>query len=136
MDGVQPHQIVEVYGRLLTQDLAEIDDRKTAMEKLIVEHLDRAKQLSAYEIRYDKLTRKLERSEELFDSILQRMRQIDITKDFGGFLTEEISPIETGYQIWPRKSFIAAFVCTAWPRYRLGAVSPRGLHRRILPCQR
>lgn len=106
--GVSPSEIATAYSHLLEQEMADLQCQLDAASDLVLAEQERAKALSGFEIEYDRVNRQLERSNELYESLIQRLRQLELTGDLDGFLTEEITPVEPGYQVWPNAKFILA----------------------------
>lgn len=96
--------IVEAYRGLLKQDLSALQKHQLAMEKLAVAEADAAKKLVSDELRGEALRKDVERIQLLYDTVLERLREINLVKDYGGFVTEVIAPVETGIHVSPKIS--------------------------------
>ncbi len=53
-------------------------------------------------------TGRLDRAHALYDTVIERLGEINLLKDYGGFHTEVISPVEIGEQAWPKISLVLA----------------------------
>lgn len=96
--------IIEAYQELLRQDLSTLQKHQSAMERLAAEEADAAKKLVSDELRGEALRKDVERIQQLYDTVLERLREINLVKDYGGFVTEVIAPVETGIHVAPKIS--------------------------------
>ncbi len=98
---LDPRTVVNAYISLLKSDLADL----TRREKLIVARLNQeqnaAKSLVADEMTEEKLRLKKARTQQLYDTVVERLDEVNLAKDYAGFNTTVISPVELGQQTSP-----------------------------------
>jgi capsular exopolysaccharide synthesis family protein len=98
---VDLHKMVIAYRALLQHDFNSIERQERENLALIAGETKKAKTLVSYELREETLRQDLERTQGLYDAVLDRLREINLLKDYGGFLTKTISPVELGELVWP-----------------------------------
>jgi polysaccharide biosynthesis transport protein len=98
---IEPRKLVDAYVRLLKNDLQEyaISETSLATASLIAE--TEAKKLISYEIEGEALQAKLEQQQELFKETVDRLRDINMTKDYAGFVNEILEDADVGEEVWP-----------------------------------
>jgi len=96
--------LVNAYVSLLHHDLEVLQDR----ERLLVESSHKAeseaKALVRYELEGEMLRLSVDRQKVLFDATVDRLREINLAKDYGGFVNELIKEPEIGEEVWPKGS--------------------------------
>ena len=102
------NELVVAYRRLLESDLLDIDRRQQQIFELAKQEQQEARRMYSYELEDESRRRELVRVQELHDAILGRLREISLLKDYGGYITEVISPVEVGKQAWPNLPVIVA----------------------------
>jgi capsular exopolysaccharide synthesis family protein len=97
---------VAVYTDYLEQEL----DRLGIAEGLLAELYDReheaAKELSTYQLKDESFRRNIERSEALYDVVVNRLQEASLVKDFGGFETRVIAPPRLGEKVSPSRKIV------------------------------
>ncbi len=63
---------------------------------------DEAKALVSSELAGESLRKEVARKQELYDAVLDRLREINLVKDYGGLITDVISPVELGEKVSPK----------------------------------
>ncbi|HWA97109.1 MAG TPA: polysaccharide biosynthesis tyrosine autokinase [Pirellulales bacterium] len=101
-EDMSPSAIMQVYLRLLNSDLTATIKRIERLEVVAETEREAAQKLVSYELRDEALQKNLERKQDLFDMVIERLREINIVKEYNGFVTEVIEPVELGEQVWPR----------------------------------
>ena len=98
---VTPEKIVMGYIRLMRNDLAEFEMR----EKQLIEESTlaetSAKDLIQYELEGESLRLALNRQQDLYDATVERLRNINLSKDYGGFVIEKLDNNDIGQMSWP-----------------------------------
>ena len=89
-----PADLLAAHVGLLRNDLSELGDRRVELEKLSEQEQKAAKELVHFEIEDEMMRNERERLTELYDAVVDRLREINLIKDYGGFLTEVLSPVE------------------------------------------
>ncbi len=99
---LKPAELLAAHVGLLRHDLAELEKRRSELERLAEEEKKAAKELSTYEID-DRLKREeLDELRQLYSVVVDRLREINLIKDYGGFLTEVLAPVQKAEKpSWP-----------------------------------
>jgi capsular exopolysaccharide synthesis family protein len=100
-----PTTVVDAYLALLNFDLLAIKKRQQQIEKLAQEEREEAKQMVKHELGAERLRKEVERKQDLFDAVLDRLREINLVKEYGGFITEPIEQARLGEKVWPKGSW-------------------------------
>jgi succinoglycan biosynthesis transport protein ExoP len=98
---VDPKTIMTAYLRLLRADVAALERRDQQLEELAAEEEERAKALVVYELEGESLLEQVRRARELYDAVLDRLREINLARDYSGFVNEVITEPEWGSEYWP-----------------------------------
>jgi capsular exopolysaccharide synthesis family protein len=99
---VTPKVIVEAYRELLRQDLRTLEKQQAALEATATLEAEEAKKLVRDELKGEALRKEVERVQDLLDAVLERLREINLVKDYAGFITEVIAPVEAGEKVSPK----------------------------------
>jgi capsular exopolysaccharide synthesis family protein len=105
-----PDDVMGAYVRLLENDLLALKKRRDDLTKQIAEAEEKAKALVDYELEDEQRIRELQRTEELYDSIVGRLRDINMQQGTNALIQEIIESPESGTQVSP-KPLIAAVIC-------------------------
>ena len=106
-------ELIHAYVRLLRHDLIELDRRHNELQAMANQERESTKQLVSAELLGESLRRDVERTQALYDTVMQRLQEISTVKDYGGLITEMIKPIEPGKPSWPKRSFTLALGAVA-----------------------
>ncbi|MHC4179189.1 MAG: polysaccharide biosynthesis tyrosine autokinase, partial [Planctomycetota bacterium] len=90
----KPADLLKAYFGLLRHDLSELEKREKQLLELARQEEEAAKKLVVYELRGETMRNELARKQVLYDAVIERLREINLIKDYGGYLTEVISPVE------------------------------------------
>ena len=93
---IKPAELVDAYVGMLRHDLAELDRSRLELERLSEEEARAAKTLLGYELRGESIRQEVTRKRALYDGVIDRLRQINLIKDFAGFITEVVAPVQVG----------------------------------------
>lgn len=110
-----PDDVMGAYVRLLENDLTGLEMRRAELVKQIAWVEGKAKELVDYELEDEQRIREMARSEELYDSIVSRLKDINMQKDASGLIQEVIEEPEVGKKVAPKAvlaAAIAVFVAT------------------------
>lgn len=109
-----PDDVMAAYVRLLENDLTAQQRRKLDLEKQIAKTEEKAKTLVDYELENEARLRELTRSETLYDSVVERLRDINMQKDSSALIQEVIEDPVLGKQVSPSKliAMAIAMLCT------------------------
>ncbi len=95
---LDPSELLTAHTGLLKHDLRELEKRRDELREFARAEEAAARKLAGYELQSEMKTEELARKRELFDAVVARLSEINLIKDYGGFLTEVISPVEEATQ--------------------------------------
>jgi capsular exopolysaccharide synthesis family protein len=90
-DVSSPTQFMDVYLTSLRQELKEIDQRERELSDAFEMEREAAKESMNYEIRDEQFRSEIARHRKLFDEIVERIREMNFVKDYGGLMMRVIS---------------------------------------------
>ncbi len=96
-----PDGIVDAYVSLLENDLQSIKKREEGLLALAAQEEESAKELVVYELQDETLDKQVARRQELYNAVVERLRDINMAKDYGGFINELIASPSFGETVWP-----------------------------------
>ena len=99
-----PRNLVHAYVGLLQHDLMTLETRGKQLAILAEEERAAAKTLIKFELEGESLRKELARKQELFDTVVDRLREVNLMKDYAGFVTEVIAPPGLGEKVAPKFS--------------------------------
>jgi capsular exopolysaccharide synthesis family protein len=114
--STNPSSLFDAYCKILKNDIAALDRREARLNELAEGTVKLASEMVADEIQGDALRRDVQRKKDLFDAAVDRLRDINLAKDYGGFINEVLAEPEVGQQVTPRLSTslaIGGFVALA-----------------------
>jgi succinoglycan biosynthesis transport protein ExoP len=97
-----PRNLVQAYVKLLENDLATMERREKEIKLLADKEHDSAKALVSYELRGETMRLGIANKQQLYDAAIARLREINLVKDYAGFVTEVIAPPELGVLMYPK----------------------------------
>ena len=102
-DGVKINadSVMVAYIHMLENDLADLQRRKTDLEARMLTAEEDAKNLVAFEIEDEGLVRKMSRAEELYSSVVERLRDINMQTDSKPLIHELIAEPLSGKLVSP-----------------------------------
>lgn len=92
-------ELLNAYVSLLKQDLAEIAQRQQVLNGLVADELKQAKELVSYELKDEEIRNDIAGSMEVYSAIADRLKEVNLVTNYGGFVTEVLSPVEPGPQL-------------------------------------
>jgi capsular exopolysaccharide synthesis family protein len=105
---VEPRMVMSAYLRLLRSDVGSLERREQLLMQMAAEEEERAKALTAFELEGENLREQVARSQERYDAVLDRLREINLAKDYSGFVNEVIEIPEYGAEVWPSIPIVLA----------------------------
>ena len=103
-----PKMLVDAYLSLLKNDMNALADRERLLIAQSKEAEQNAKSLVQWELQGESFQLAVDRQKMLFDATVDRLREINLAKDFGGFVNELIKEPELGEEVWPKLSICGA----------------------------
>lgn len=102
---VSPETLLKAYIGFLRHDLAALAERKIELQKLAVVAEKNAKTLIEFELKDRQLQSVIERKEELYQGIIEQLRDLDTASAFSGFVHELLEKPALGSVSWPSLKF-------------------------------
>ena len=97
-----PEEVLDSYLTLLENDIVALNERKRQLEGLAVVEEEAAKKLVKVEMDGADLQSRIDRQQGLYDTVVDRLRDINIAKDYGGVINDVIAKPEKGKGVWPK----------------------------------
>ncbi len=93
--------LVAAYIRMLKTDLLqlEVDEQRLTYESEVAR--EEAKKLVKFEVEGETLQKNLQQKQDLFNETLNRLRDINLTKDYAGYVHEILRDASDGEEVWP-----------------------------------
>jgi polysaccharide biosynthesis transport protein len=101
-EALNPKDLLQAYVQLLRHDVQSLDGRKNELRQLAVQEEEKAKTLISLELTGETLRKDVARKQELYDAVVDRLREINLAKEYGGFINEIIAPPELGEKVSPK----------------------------------
>ena len=89
-------ELLEAYVALLTQDLSELERREQTLKELVKREVASAKEFVRFELEDQALREEIAGSTDLRNTVINRLKEVNFVRDYGGFVTEVLSPVEAG----------------------------------------
>lgn len=107
-DKLTPRKLVDAYLKLMQNDLDSINSRESMLTSLSDKAEAEAKALVRFELEGESLKSSFDRQKSIFEASVDRLREVNLAKDVGGFLHEVIADAELGQKVWPKLSICGA----------------------------
>jgi polysaccharide biosynthesis transport protein len=101
-DGLRPRDPVQAHLDSLQRDLDAAQSSAEALAKLFQHEQAQAMESVNAGIQEDAYRTDIGRHQQLFDSVVKRLQEMSLLKDFGGFDAQSISPPGAGWKVSPR----------------------------------
>jgi capsular exopolysaccharide synthesis family protein len=105
-DTQAKERLVDLRLAQLKQEVSEVDRGLTSLEALFQSEMQEAKKVFPYETQESSLRRTISRSQLLYDNINQRLKELNVVRDTGGFDTQVITPPTESEKVSPRGSLV------------------------------
>jgi capsular exopolysaccharide synthesis family protein len=93
---------VALYAQSLKQELSEIELAEQLLAERIKDEYQEAKRAASYEFTEETYRSDIARSQQLYDSIIKRLQEVNFVKDYGGYSASIITPPSAGVRVEPR----------------------------------
>ncbi|MDH3716487.1 MAG: Wzz/FepE/Etk N-terminal domain-containing protein [Planctomycetota bacterium] len=110
---IHPQQLLQAYHCLLENDLADVMKHITSVNKSLYAEEMAAKNLLDVSIQGEQLQHEYERSRELYQAMLDLLREQSLVNDFGDYVAEILADPKTGEQVWPHVPILVAIFMMA-----------------------
>ena len=99
--ALTPDDVMHAYVSMLKNDLDAIEQRRLDINKEMTLAEEEAKKLMDFELQEEALVRERSRREELYSSVVERLRDINMQKDATSLIQEVIEEPQVGEQVDP-----------------------------------
>ncbi len=99
-DSVPAGDILAAYVQMLRTDAMDLKKRQEEYEELSRVDVASAKEVVTFEVRGEMLRQELDRKRKLHELVIDRLREMNLMKEYGGVVTELIRPVEIGKLYW------------------------------------
>lgn len=107
--SLKPDDVMNAYVRLLQNDILALEQRLLDLQRQQQEAETEAKKLVLFELENEDMVRRRSRLESLYDSVVSRLKDINMRQDSTGMIQEEIQPPTLGERVAP-SGVIAAII--------------------------
>ncbi len=97
---------VAVYTEYLQQELNSLEIAEELLADLYEHEHTSAKEHSIFQLKDMSYRRGIERTEALYDIVINRLQEASLVKDYGGFETSVIAPPRLGMKVSPQRRII------------------------------
>lgn len=105
-----PAEMLKTYTRLLSNDVIELKRRETVILSRSKQEMQMAKNVEGDFLRGSALRSKLERAQQRYDEVSERLQEINLAGSYAGFSTDILgAPEIEDRAAWPRLPIVALF---------------------------
>jgi capsular exopolysaccharide synthesis family protein len=105
-DDLHPLDPVLVHVQMLGQELEDAKGMVEALVKLLRDEQAAAKELIGNEVQEEAYRTDIAQTQQLFETVIKRLQEINILKDFGGYSAETIAAPSRARKVAPRAMLI------------------------------
>jgi succinoglycan biosynthesis transport protein ExoP len=99
---LKPIMVVRAYREMLEHDLADLNRQESEIQTLVDGQRQAADSMVKDEVHEEELTDRRDRTRQAYDAVVKQLKDVNLAKDYGGFVTEVIAPVEIGEKVSPR----------------------------------
>jgi capsular exopolysaccharide synthesis family protein len=103
-----PEELMDAYVDLLRTDVLTLEQREQDLLESASREEEESKGLIRYELEGLALREQARRAEQLHQAVLERLGQINLAKDYTGFINETMQAPEYGAEVWPNVPILLA----------------------------
>lgn len=92
--GLQPRELVGASRGLVSSDLIELEGHDRELTLLSEQAAAAAKEQLNYHLQDEVFHKEIDRQQELYDTVMDRLREVTIARDYGEVQTEVIAPVQ------------------------------------------
>lgn len=96
-----PSNYVAMYVKSLEEQITAISEQLADMDKVFEEEQRKAHELQGYIVEDETLRQDISRTQQLFDSVLARLDEINIVRDYGGYRASMLANPLVGKRVAP-----------------------------------
>jgi len=99
-----PGLLIRTYVGFLENDLISANERRTEMQVLLKDAEKQARTLVEFELQEGILRARVDRTQLLFDGVIEQLRDLDMVAGMQGYIHELLEIPRTGARVWPKLS--------------------------------
>ena len=99
-----PAILMKAYVGFLENDLISANERRTEMETLLADAEKQARTLVEFELQEGILRSRVDRTQLLFDGVVEQLRDLDLATGMQGYIHELLEAPRLGEKVWPKLS--------------------------------
>jgi len=103
-----PEELMDAYVDLLRNDVLTNEQREQDLQESAAREEEESKGLIVYELEGTALRDEARRAEQLYQAVVERLGQINLAKDYSGFINEIMEEPEYGAEVWPNVPILLA----------------------------
>lgn len=103
-----PEELMDAYVDLLRNDVMTLESREQDLLESASREEEESKGLIGYELEGAMLRDKAMRAANLHQVVLERLGQINLAKDYSGFINEMMELPDYGVEVWPNVPILIA----------------------------
>ena len=108
-DDFEPTEMVNTYVMLLKNDIAEYEKRKSLLLAESQQEMLLAKQIEADFMKATSLRHKMERAQQRYNEVVERLQELKLSRSYAGFSTDLLASAEVPMNpVWPRLPIVLA----------------------------
>ena len=93
---------LEVYQKSLMQEALETEVQEQYLRAMFEKEKNEAKKLELFEVTDKTFQSEIERTKELYRGVVGRLQELNLVKDYGGYVTQVLASPSRGYQVEPK----------------------------------
>ena len=102
--ALTPGLLMKAYIGFLENDLISADERRREMETLLADAEKQARTLVEFELQEGILRSRVDRTQLLFDGVVEQLRDLDLASGMRGYIHEILATPRRGEKVWPKLS--------------------------------
>lgn len=100
-EQMTPGGLLKAYLAYLESDISAISERRRELGILIADAESQSRTLVEYELREGVLRSRLERTQSMFDGLVEQLRDLDLVSGMQGYIHELLEAPRIGEVVWP-----------------------------------
>ncbi len=96
-----PRQLLRAYTGFLSSELSSVQDQRRELQLLATNAEEQARTLVEFELEEGILRSRVERTQQLFDGLVEQLRDLDMASGMQGYVHELLEVPRRGERVWP-----------------------------------
>lgn len=103
-----PEELMDAYVDLLRNDVMTLESREQDLLESASREEEESKGLIVYELEGTALREQARSAEQLYQAVVERLGQINLAKDYSGFINQIMEEPDYGVEVWPNVPILLA----------------------------